>query len=96
MIMADTKQEVPEPAVKILSTAVTFGPDVVFVPLPQEMWQPIGHGCACPECKKGALAVWDTLVVPRNEKEANPRRVGERFYTSMCHYPEIAQKGRVY
>lgn len=95
--MTNTTQ-IPEPAVKIKSTPVTFSEDgtTVFVPLPQEMWQPMENGlqCACAECRKGALSVWDTLVVPANADNELRKGAFGVHYTSMCHYPEISQKGR--
>lgn len=58
--------------------------DAVYVRLPDELQRDCG-GCSCPHCKRNpALAKWDTLVVPKNQK-----KIGEHTYT--VHMPDATQ-----
>lgn len=53
--------------------------DVIFIPLPRELWTECPCKCQCTFCQNG-LAYWDTLAVPTNGKP-----------TWTIHFPELQQ-----
>jgi hypothetical protein len=70
-----------------LSINLTRYKDTIFVPLPRALWQPINGSCCCDWCKAHPECepAYDTMVIGAKA----PKR-GYNDYTSLCHYPEIA------
>ena len=77
-----------------LSIRVERYKDTIFIPLPPELWRTTGNECCCAWCKAHPElpSMWDTMVV-----SAKPPKKGATDFTSMCHYPELANPlGRAY
>lgn len=59
-------------------------PNTLFIPLPRELWRPVGTGCSCQWCCEhpDVRPYWDTLAVARD------RVAGSSDTTWLVHMPE--------